>query len=112
MTDLETITLLQEFKEKYFEPIAKEHGKYLNFNGELPEKEIARADKAAKNYHFLSALIASVEGTLEQNLVLKAQPQVQSFRETLADREKHYETHINSLVKQIEELKAKITLDK
>jgi hypothetical protein len=47
------------------------HEKYEKFK-ELPPAEAAKADKAQKDYSFLYSFTASVEATLEQNMVLKA----------------------------------------
>jgi len=70
MTDLDTAVLLEEFKTSYVEPITKLHRKYMGI-GELSEKDTAKAKDIADKYHFLSLFCASIEGTLEQNLVLK-----------------------------------------
>jgi hypothetical protein len=70
LTDLDTSTYLADFKEKYLNPIEKKYQYYMNFK-ELPEKEKADADKNEKNYIFLTAFVASVEATLEQNMALK-----------------------------------------
>jgi hypothetical protein len=70
LTDIHTAAYLEEFKEKYFSKIEKLHQKYEAYKS-LPEIEQAKAEKAAKDYQFFYSLVACVEATLEQNMVLK-----------------------------------------
>ncbi len=71
LTDLDTAFFLDQFKEKYLAKVQQMHEKYEKFK-ELPPAEAAKADKAQKDYSFLYSFTASVEATLEQNMVLKA----------------------------------------
>jgi hypothetical protein len=71
MTDLDTAAFLAQFKEKYLAKVQQVHEKYEKFK-ELPPAEAAKADKAQRDYSFLYSFTASVEATLEQNMVLKS----------------------------------------
>jgi len=70
MRDLDTAMYLEEFKEKFYTPIKKSHEKYMAFTS-MPEEEAKKADLVAEKYYFLTNFIASVEGTLEQNTVMR-----------------------------------------
>ena len=94
LTDLETAALLEEFKADYLGHISKVHEKFMQFK-DLPDSEAVKADDVARKYHFLNCLVASVEGTLEQNLALKVENQ------KLHDRLAFSDKHVNALADQI-----------
>lgn len=98
MTDLDTAYFLAEFKEKYFEPIKKAHEKYMTFKQLSPE-DSKKADDMASKYYFLGGLVANIEGTIEQNLVLKSE--VERLKSKMIAQEKFSEYHVNNLVQQI-----------
>lgn len=98
MTDLDTAHFLAEFKEKYLEPITKAHEKYMTFKQLSPE-DSKKADDMAAKYYFLSAFVANIEGTIEQNLVLKTE--VERLKAKMVAQEKFSESHVNNLVEQI-----------
>ena len=100
MTDLDTAHFLAEFKENYFEPIKKAHEKYMTFK-ELPKAEADKADAMAQKFYFLGNLIANIEGTLEQNAVLKSE--VERLKNKVVAEQKISEYHVNNLVQQITE---------
>lgn len=70
LSDIDTASYLQEFKEKYFAPIENKHNYYQKFK-DLPEGEKTKAETIKNQYYFLSSFIASIEATLEQNMYLK-----------------------------------------
>lgn len=61
---------LDEFKERFYQPVKERHEKYMQFET-LPESDVAIAESTRDKERFLSNFIACVEATIEQNVVLQ-----------------------------------------
>jgi hypothetical protein len=70
MKDLDTAMYLDDFKVKFYEPIVKRLDKYRSFES-MPEAEQRKADEMEVKRAFLANFIACIEGTLEQNTVMR-----------------------------------------
>lgn len=72
MTDLDTANYLLEFKSSYVGPIKSAIDNLVDFGEDkLTEEQKAKLTKLRKQYSFLTGFCDSIQGTLEQNVVLK-----------------------------------------
>lgn len=70
LTDIDTALFLGEFKEKFFNPMEQNYEKQAGIK-DMPPDVLARFLELEKKVFFLRNFIASIEGTLEQNEVLR-----------------------------------------
>lgn len=72
LSDIDTAFYLDEFKQKYFRPM---ESAYQSTKGvklsTLKDSEVKRLEDIRSKYFFLAKFVASIEATLEQNMVLK-----------------------------------------
>ena len=73
MTDLDSASFLQQFKEDYVLKMKLVHDKSQEKLMTMNEADYQRAKDVEERYFFLCNMVASFEATLEQNLALKLQ---------------------------------------
>lgn len=71
MNDLDTILFLEQFKVDYLDKMKKIHESNRLKFATMNDKETIAARDIEDKVNFLSSFVASIEGTLEQNAVLK-----------------------------------------
>lgn len=70
MKVIDTALYLDEFKERFYQPVKERYEKYMQFET-LPESDVAIAESTRDKERFLSNFIACVEATIEENVVLR-----------------------------------------
>ena len=72
MTDLDTVQYLEDFKREYLDKMKAAHMRNISRAAIMTDTEFKQAQELESKLNFLSKFVACIEGTLEQNLVLKA----------------------------------------